>query len=354
MPLTVADLSEEALLARFVPLLGGTPHALVGSGDDSAVVAAPDGRFTVSTDVLVQDQHFRLRWSTGADVGWRAAMQNLADAAAMGACPTSIVVALVLPPATAVAWVEDFARGLAAACAQHGVEVVGGDLSAGPVIVAAVTVHGDLQGRSPVLRSGATVGDQVIHAGVRGWSAAGLASLNAGYDVTDPKLAAVVAGYLRPDPPIAAGLLAALAGATAMIDVSDGLVRDARRIAAASGVVIDFDDPWVAFAADVPVLRRARAVIDAGSDTGGLDRAEHVIREWLLAGGEDHGILATIPADSPLPAGFTRVGTVLALTDPSSAAEGVAVLAAGLGPRVTVEGQRVEHLTGWDHFRATD
>ncbi len=342
MLLTVAELSEQALLARFIPLLGATPRALVGPGDDSAVVAAPDARFTVSTDVLVEDHHFRRAWSSGADIGWRAIMQNLADAAAMGAQPTSVVVALVLPPTTAVAWVEDLARGMAAACSKYGVEIVGGDLSAGPVIVVAVTVHGDLQGRDPVLRSGASVGDQVIHAGLRGWSAAGLMSLEQGRDATDRVLAPVIGAFVRPDPPIASGVVAARAGATAMIDLSDGLVRDAGRIAAASGVTIDLLDPLAAFLSDVSELRVVAHVLSAGPD--GHD---DLVRHWLLAGGEDHGMLATLPPDAIVPPGFTRIGRVVSAASPPTGEPGQ-----DSPPLVTVEGEVPAAQSGWDHFRS--
>ena len=176
----VRDLSEEQLLARVVPLLPTSDLAIIGPGDDCAVMSAPDGRYCVSTDVLVEGRHFRTDWSSGRDVGRRAAAQNLADAAAMGARPVALVVSLVLPGATPVPWVEDLARGLAEACRRVGAGVVGGDLSAGDHLVIAATVHGDLQGRAPVVRSGARVGDVVVLAGRPGRSAAGLALLKAG------------------------------------------------------------------------------------------------------------------------------------------------------------------------------
>ncbi|MDU0348446.1 thiamine-phosphate kinase, partial [Actinomyces sp. MRS3W] len=179
---TVADLGEEALLAAFTPLLPRSPRAIVPNGDDCAVIAAPDGRYCVSTDVLVEGEHYLPDWSTARDVGARAAAQNLADIAAMGARPVALVVSLVLPRATPVAWVQDLARGFADACDPAGAGVVGGDMSVGDRVVIAVTVHGDLEGRAPVLRSGARPGDVVVHAGTLGRSAAGLALLGAGLD----------------------------------------------------------------------------------------------------------------------------------------------------------------------------
>src|SRR5690606_36248430 len=153
---------------------------LVGPGDDGAVVAAPDRRMVISADVLVEGRHFRRDWSSGEDVGWRAAVQNLADIAAMGGRPTTLTIALVAPADLPVVWVEGLARGMALACDGHDVAVVGGDLSSGESVVVAVTVHGDLAGLAPVLRSGARPGDVIAHAGVRGRSAAGLALLTRG------------------------------------------------------------------------------------------------------------------------------------------------------------------------------
>ncbi|WP_353708878.1 thiamine-phosphate kinase [Cellulosimicrobium sp. ES-005] len=333
-PLLVRDVPEEALLARIFPLLPTAPTTLVGPGDDCAVVAAPDGRYVVSTDVLVEDRHFRRRWSSGYDVGWRAAVQNLADVVSMGARPAALVVSLVMPGDLPVDWVTGLARGLADACTPLGAAVVGGDLSGGDQVVVAVTVHGDLEGREPVLRSGARPGDVVALAGGLGRSAAGLALLDA--DRADLDDALVVA-HLRPDPPLAAGPAAADAGATAMMDVSDGLLRDAGRMARASGVVVDLE--LAALGADHDRLRAAAVVLDGTSGDGNAatdagDRAEG----WVLSGGEDHALLATFPADADLPDGFRAIGTVRrAWCD---------------DPGVRVDGRVAHRATGWDHFRA--
>lgn len=329
--LTVADLGEDALLAQVFPLLPAGRATLLGPGDDAAVLAAPDGRVVVSTDVLVEGRHFRRDWSRGHDVGRRAAAQNLADVAAMGARPTALVVGLVLPPDVPVSWVLDLARGLHDACAPERVGVVGGDLSGGDGLVVSITVLGDLEGRDPVLRSGARPGDVVAHAGVRGHSAAGLAMLegaSGGGASRGEAAARLVAAYLRPEPPLEAGVQAAEAGAHAMLDVSDGLLRDAGRLAQASGVVLDLDDPTAVFAADLRLLADA-----AGSV--GVDPVA-----WVLTGGEDHGMLATFPAGALLPAAFEPIGTVRA---PSGEAPAGTVLVCGRPPTVAT--------TGWDHFR---
>lgn len=328
----VSDLTEEQLLARVFPLLPEGKATTLGPGDDAAVVAAPDGQFVVSTDVLVEDRHFRTRWSDGYDVGRRAAAQNFADVAAMGARPTSLVVSLVVPGTTAVDWVTGLARGLADACRPVRAGVVGGDLSGGSALVVAVTVHGTLEWRPAVVRSGARPGDVVAHAGVRGRSAAGLALLDAGLARPgEERHADLVAGYLRPEPPLEAGPAAARAGATSMIDLSDGLLRDAGRVARASGVRLDLDPG--AFAADREALAGAAEEV---AEATGVPAAELVDR-WVLGGGEDHGLLATFPTGT-VPSGWTVVGRVL---EPASD-----------GPPVTVGGRAPDVGPGWDHFGA--
>ena len=126
----VSELSEKQLIARILPYLPQGPLTLLGSGDDCAVVSAPDAKFVVTTDVLVEGQHFRRDWSTGFEVGARAAAQNLADVAAMGAKATSLVVSMVLPADLEVEWLEDFAGGLGAEVFRAGAGVVGGCVQA--------------------------------------------------------------------------------------------------------------------------------------------------------------------------------------------------------------------------------
>jgi thiamine-monophosphate kinase len=332
---TLADIGEDGLLLRIFPELPRGTRTILGPGDDAAIVSAEDGRIVVSTDVLVEGRHFRRDWSSGADVGWRAAMQNLADIAAMGAAPSSLVVALVLPSSVPVAWVLDFARGLREACEPYDVGVVGGDLSGGDAVVVAVTVQGDLGGRAPVLRSGARPGDVVALAGRAGRSAAGHAVLaadasSAGRGALRSVSADVVEAYRRPRPPLGAGVLASDAGATAMMDVSDGLLRDAGRLARASGVVIDLEPVARSFAADLEALAPVAAALGADAE------------EWVLTGGEDHGLLATFPAGAQLPAEFRAIGVVRVLGALGAASPPADVLIEGAPPRVA--------SPGWDHF----
>lgn len=341
---TVSDLGETGLLAALAPLLPPSPAALVGVGDDCAVLAAPDGRYCVSTDVLVEGRHFRTGWMSAQQVGRRAAAQNLADVAAMGAVPVALVVGLVLPGDTPVSWVTDLARGLGRACAPLGVGVVGGDLSSGESIMVSVTVMGDLRGRPPVLRGGAHDGDLLVHVGNLGCGAAGLALLEAGYGDADlTGTAARCRELFRvPCPPLEAGPALALAGATAMMDVSDSLVRDADRLARASGVVAQIDEPDApgALDADLALLEPVALLLAGrgGAAPGSRAGARALARTWVLTGGEDHGMLSTLPRSSlgHLPRGARVIGSVHAPRP-------------GQAPGVLVAG-RAPASMGWDHF----
>lgn len=332
MPLTVSQLSESDLLDRILPRLqrsaGNPAGMLLGPGDDAAVVAAPDSRVVVSIDTQVQNMDFRLRWAggyrtTGFDVGWKAAAQNLSDINAMGAVATSLVVSLTLPGSTEAAWVEDLADGLAAAIRELGASacsVVGGDLGRGTEISVTAAVTGSLDGRRPVVRSGAQHGDVVVLAGTVGHAAAGLALLESSnpYSSLGAELVALVGTQCRPRPPLQAGPAIARAGATAMLDVSDGLVRDALRLASASSVRIDFHPE---------VLHRLAGPLRGAAELLGADPLE-----WVLGGGEDHGLLATVNPNVMLPAGFTAVGSVEA------------------GRAEVTVGSQSPATVGWDHF----
>ena len=293
---TVGEVGEDALIAaitaRLAEVQGTAPAAvLLGSGDDAAVVEAADSRVVVSTDVLVEGRHYRRDWSGPAEIGCRAAAANLADIAAMGAVPTALVVALAVPADREVAWVLGLAEGLGAEAASAGAAVVGGDLVRSEVVSVSVTALGSLQGRAPVTRSGARPGDLVAVAGRLGWAAAGFAVLSRGF--RSPRV--LVDALRRPAPPYAEGPRAASLGATAMVDVSDGLVRDLGHVAAASGVAIALSSD--AFHVPQEFLDTARAL-----------NADPL--HWLLGGGDDHALAACFPADVDLPMAWSVVGRV--------------------------------------------
>ncbi len=318
------------------------PRTLVGIGDDAAVLAVPDGRVVATTDFLLEGRHFRRDWSGPADVGHKAAARSLADLAAMGAEPSALLVALAAPPGLPVSWARELAEGLAAECARAGAHVIGGDTARADQVLLAVTGLGDLAGRAPVLRSGAVPGDLVAVAGPLGPAAAGLALLTAGLS-GDP----LVAAQLRPAPPYDAGPEAAGLGATAMIDVSDGLLADLGHVAAASGVRIDLLSG--ALRPGDRLVTAARAVQEAGRHVSS-DRTDRVTRpgaagpppgedaphlealRWVLSGGEDHSLAATFPAGTRLPPRWRVIGEVRP------------------GHGVVVDGQPWAQAPGWDHF----
>ncbi|HEV7830970.1 MAG TPA: thiamine-phosphate kinase [Pseudonocardiaceae bacterium] len=319
-PELVAELGEFGLIARVTAGRTLPPGTLLGPGDDAAVLAAADSRVVVTTDVLVDGVHFRLDWSTPHQVGRKAVAASLADVAAMGAVPTALVVGLAVPGQTPVSTVDGLTAGMWEEAGQVGAGIVGGDVVSCAEIVVSVTALGDLGGRAPVTRAGARAGNVLGLCGRLGWSAAGLAVLRRGFRsplVGSPL--AVVGAHRVPEPPYTAGPQAAAAGATAMIDISDGLLADAWHLAKASRVGIDIDS------AAVPVASRLVEVAAAlGAD------AQH----WVLTGGEDHALLACFPTDAALPSGWTKLG----------------VVNEGLG--VTIDGKAYEGPAGWAHFES--
>ncbi|GIJ28357.1 thiamine-monophosphate kinase [Micromonospora qiuiae] len=312
--MSVAGVGEFGLIDRVTARLSYGPKVLLGPGDDAAVVAAPDARVVASTDVLVEGRHFRRDWSGAYDIGRRAAAANLADVVAMGADPTALLVALCVPAGLSAGWVEELADGIGAEASGVGASVVGGDMSASPTLTIAVTALGDLAGRTPVSRAGARPGDLIALAGRTGYAAAGFTVLSRGFRT--PRL--LVEAYRRPEVPYPAGPLAARLGATAMIDVSDGLLADLGHVATASGVAIDVERD----AFDVPPQMR-----DAAQALGVDPYA------WLLTGGDDHALAAAFPPATVLPDGWGVIGRVTE------------------GAGVTVDGAPFDGPAGWDHFR---
>jgi thiamine-monophosphate kinase len=300
---TLANLGESESLSRTIGKLIQGEYAIVGPGDDAAVVTSSDGRFLVTTDTMIEGHDFKLEWSKGFDLGFKAVASNVADVAAMGAKPTALVVAIALPGDTQITWLEDFADGLNAGVTQlaPGASVVGGDLASADQVFISVTAHGDLEGLEPVLRSGAKPGDILAVAGTLGKAAAGLSLLQS--DIADAKHAFddLVSIQLRPMPPILSGVLANKAGATSMLDVSDGLAKDASRIAKASGVTLQID-------------KSALLGFEAVLELAAL-RLEVTPENWVLFGGEDHALLATFPEGADIPKEFKPIGRVLPQSD---------------------------------------
>lgn len=285
----------------------------LGPGDDAAVVRAPDSRVLVSTDMLLQDRHFRLDWSSPSDIGRKAVAQNAADIEAMGGRVTAFVVAVGAPAETDIAFLDQLNEGIWAEAARVQASIAGGDLVAARELVISVTALGDLQGRAPVTRGAATVGDTVAVCGALGTSAAGLRLWQDGIDQF-PELRQV---HLVPSPPYGQGRVAALAGATAMTDISDGLLADLGHIAQSSAVHIDLSSPSLE-----PYL----VPVAGASGLLGADPWE-----WILTGGEEHALVATFPGT--LPAGWVAIGEVRTGD-----------------PGVTLDGVAWTQRMGWDSF----
>ncbi len=303
---------EFDLIRHITADLEQPPTTILGPGDDAAVLR-PDGDLAVTTDMLVEGVHFRRTWSTPFQLGRKAIAVNVSDLEAMGAIPMSVVVALAFPATLDATWVAQFSDGIRDECARAGVALVGGDLSRSEFVTICVTAMGEMRGTAPVTRAGARPGERVAVCGRFGWSSAGLMVLQRGFG--SPK--ELVTEHLCPTVPYGQGRVAANAGATSMMDVSDGLLADLGHIASASQVSINV-------ATDAFEITDAISRVSAATGTSPW--------HFVLAGGEDHGLVATFPEDAVLPEGWFTVGSV---------AE---------GDGLTVDGEPWEGSTGWDHF----
>ncbi|MBO0838227.1 MAG: thiamine-phosphate kinase [Actinobacteria bacterium] len=329
---TVGSLGEFGLIRELASRMPAGSLTSVGIGDDSAVVTAPSGSVVAAVDMVLEGRHFLRSWSSGRDVGIKAAARSLADIAAMGAVPTALLAAVALPGSLPASWALDLASGLAWEAERAGAGIIGGDTASAELVLVSVTALGDLSGAAPVRRSGAAAGDVVAVCGTLGHSAAGHALLSAG--AREPT--SLVAAHLRPAPPYDAGPEAARLGATAMIDVSDGLLADLGHVAEASGATIDVSSAGLVPPDDHPLWRAARS-----ARTDSPDSPSARLLHWVLTGGEDHALAATFPpsAASQLPPRWRVIGTV------SAAGR------AGPGERVTVDGEPYAATAGWQHFR---
>ncbi|HEX2296118.1 MAG TPA: thiamine-phosphate kinase [Actinomycetota bacterium] len=295
------------MIALLTSRLPGPPPGELWSGDDAAVVRGA----IVTTDTMVEGHDFDLSYCSGSDVGWKALAVNVSDVAAMAARPAYGVGTLALPASTRVELVEGLAGGLAAAAREWDVALVGGDISAAPVVMIGITLIGE-PGERTVTRSGARPGDRICLTGSIGGSSAGLTLLREG---RGDESRALVERHLRPRARVEEGLALAEAGATAMIDVSDGLAIDLTRLMRASGAGCVVDPSAVPLD---PALGRAAEVKDA------------------ILGGEDFELLATLPPDAEPPEGVTIVGEVTE------------------GPALLFGDEDLEELgreRGWDHLR---
>ncbi|WP_040517415.1 thiamine-phosphate kinase [Gordonia neofelifaecis] len=297
---TVGEVGERELIAMFTTAarsVGGSGDVVIGSGDDAAVFV-PTGPVVVSTDTAVAGRHFRFDWSSPRQIGARAVVQSAADIAAMGGVLTGVVVSIGCPPQTPVDRVLELNAGIVEQSHRYGARVLGGDLVSSAEVVLTVTSLGVLEGTAAVALVGAIAGDVLAVSGPLGGPAGGLAALSAVEHGADPGLleqfADLVAAYRLPAPDLSQGRVAAVAGAHAMTDVSDGLVEELITMSGASQVRLDVQSSAVPQASGLSELGAAL----------GVDPAR-----WALAGGEEHELLAAFePAH--VPAGWTVIGEV--------------------------------------------
>ena len=311
---TLADLDENQLLAKIFPQLSTSEEVLVGPGDDAALLRVRSGSMLATTDTMVRGRDWLDEWSSGVDVGHKLVIQNVADIAAMGGRCTGLLVTMLADTQTPLRWVHDFNVGVNDGADATRTVVIGGDLSSAPAGLRAVSITalGERDsGVFPVLRSGAQPGEVVAVHGSLGRAAAGLLLLQRNLPDLDRSM---VRCQVRSVMACEQGPIAARAGATAMLDISDGLVRDAGRIATASRVQIALD--------------RAPLQPDIDALVGAI--GEEAANDCVLTGGEEHSLLACF-LPGRVPDGWRAIGQVRA----------------GVG--VTVDGQ-LHSAGGWDHF----
>lgn len=440
----LSKLGESRVLRAFMPIINAHNEQVaatarqaghiepldVGPGDDCAVLAAPapGQRTVVTTDTLVEDQDFMNLWpggiarmgeggefileparSSGYDVGRKAATQNLADVAAMGARPASLFISLSLPGSTPYGWIDGFAHGIVDginACGATECVIGGGDIGDSTEMSVTVTALGYTD--RAVLRSGARPGDTIALAGRTAWSDAGLRLLlnplslpatavlravAAGHDAEaaldvvsrawaqkqaegsttpaalpeglielartlSPEDAAhmiavcerAVESQHHPVSPIPAGEVARHHKASSMLDLSDGLVKDAGRVAAASGVQMRLDRTAVDAFAE-PLLPLARLLLAIGERNEAGESPASLARTFVLVGGEDHGLLATFPGE--VPEEFVPLGTCVA----DAPERGLSAELYGAerrhnavtGAAVVMDGRSLDGM-GWEHY----
>ncbi len=255
-------------------LAGRAGPGEVHSGDDAAVLRPAAGALLFATDVAVEGVHFDLSLTSPADAGWKVAVANLSDIAAMGGRPTHLVAGVA---GSGAGLMEEVFEGLVAACERYGTALVGGDLSRADQLFLSVAILGEAPGTGAVLRSGGRPGDDLYCTGPLGAAAAGLRLLRADAGASGP----LVEAHARPRPRLREGQLAARLGARAMIDVSDGLAQDLAHLTAESGV---------------------------GAELAEVPRAEGASEEEALSGGEDYELVFALAPGEQVAEAFLAEG----------------------------------------------
>ena len=330
--------TEDELVAVVRKLLAGeAPGVRLGIGDDAALIDLGDRLGILTTDLLVEDVHFRLRTISPRELGYKAIAVNVSDVAAMGGSPRYGLVSLALPRDVEIAWVVELYGGVRDAANEYAMPVVGGDTSLSDRIVLSVTVTGEVAKGGAVTRAGARPGDRLVVTGVLGASAGGLQLAEADPETVRSALGSewareLLAAHVRPQARVGEGQTLAQAGATAMMDLSDGLAIDLARLCRESAVGAAVDLARVPVAPALGPLAKVLPIVPL---------------ELALSGGEDYELLAALPGHAVGPATsklkerfatpLTEVGEI------RREEEGlVAVMADG--------SERPLEPAGWDHF----
>ena len=247
---------------------------LVGIGDDAAV-ATTSAQSIITSDMAVEDVHFKLEWSSAFDIGRKITAANVADILSMGGRCDYLTASVALTGEETLQWIENLARGMKHEADLAGALIVGGDIARGPKIVISMTAVGN--SKSPILRSGAQVGDGIYLSSLTGWSAAGLELLTREISINSEIAEKALSEFSAPTLDYDSDF----SQATAMADVSDSILIQAEQIAAASGVQLVLDQSLISVAPEFEELSQLASELKVD------------VLHWILAGGEDHVLLAT-------------------------------------------------------------
>ncbi len=250
------------------------PRLKVGIGDDAAVVAT-QSQSIITSDMAVEDVHFKLEWSSAFDIGRKITAANVADILSMGGKCDFLTASVALTGNETMQWIENLARGMRHEADAAGALIVGGDIARGPKIVISMTAVGSAQ--SPILRSGAKVGDGLYLSSLTGWSAAGFELLTREVSINGSIAERALSEFSAPT----LDYTCDFSKATAMADVSDSVLIQAEQIAEASGVQLALDQSLISQASEFADLSSL------------ADELKVDVFQWILAGGEDHVLLAT-------------------------------------------------------------
>jgi thiamine-monophosphate kinase len=330
------NLSEDELVAAITRVVSGPAEDVrVGIGDDAALVSVRSGELALSCDSLIEGVHFERALIAARDLGYKAVAVNLSDLASMGASPRYALVSLGLHPDVDPAWVMELYGGMMEACAEHAVSIVGGDLSRAAEVVISVTLVGEAPLGRAILRSGAGPGERIAVTGGLGASAAGLLLSRSSKETLAEALTGgwgreLIRAHERPPARVGEGQTLAQSGATAMMDLSDGLTRDLPRLCRASEVGATIRAGAIPVAQEVTTLA-GRLGLDA--------------LELALSGGEDYELLVVLrPGAFDEAAERLRERFGVPLTEIGETTEDGIVLVDETGTSRPLEAR------GWDHF----